>query len=158
MYTKIIALIIQTYLVIKAITPPTPALSIKKILSTEGLLGISIAYIVPSTSFIFVVSLLSIYIYIMYQQEIGSIPILPDENHKFSDWNLLEMVCFGCTVGGALLRLWCYDSLKEFFTFNVIIKEDHKLIDTGPYSLIIHPSVSVFFFKKKIMIMIDHLR
>ncbi|CAI2190502.1 7929_t:CDS:2 [Funneliformis geosporum] len=71
----------------------------------------------------------------MYQQEIGSIPIL----HQFSDWSLLEIICFLCSIGGSLLRLWCFDSLKEYFSF-ATIKKDHKLITTGPYSLLIHPS------------------
>ncbi|RIA82156.1 hypothetical protein C1645_881195, partial [Glomus cerebriforme] len=105
-------------------------------MSTEGFSGIFIVNI-PKLWNIFTLIQSSLYIYIMYQQEIGLIPIL---SNKFSEWNLLEIFCFSCSIGGALLRLWCYKCLKDFFTFNVTIKENHKLITTGPYSLLVHPS------------------
>ncbi|GES79499.1 ICMT-domain-containing protein [Rhizophagus clarus] len=65
------------------------------------------------------------------------IPIL---NRRFLDWNLLEAVLFSFSIGGALLRLWCFKCLNEYFTFNITIKKNHKLITTGPYSLLVHPS------------------
>src|ERR1051326_3672929 len=143
MYTKIMALVIQTYLFIKSVTPPNQNLPTKKVMSTEGVMGMFIAKFGPKISIIIAVAQSSIYIFIMYQQEIGSIPII---NHKFSDWNLLEVVSFSCIIGGSLLRLWCFKCLKEFFTFNVTIKKDHKLITTGPYSILVHPSVSILFY------------
>ena len=146
MYTKIIALVIQNYFAAKALSPPNQNLSSKNVLSTEGLSGLIMANILPKPMIILFVIQALIYIYVMYQQEIGSIPILPTENHKFSDWNLLEVVLFSCAIGGSLLRLWCFKCLKEYFTFNVTIKKDHKLITTGPYSLLIHPSVSILFY------------
>jgi protein-S-isoprenylcysteine O-methyltransferase Ste14 len=77
----------------------------------------------------------------MSLQEIGLIPIL---SNRFSGWTLLEVEFFLCAIGGASLRLWCFKCLQKFFTFNVTVKKDHKLITTGPYSLLVHPAVSIF--------------
>ncbi|KAM5544264.1 hypothetical protein V8D89_001924 [Ganoderma adspersum] len=41
---------------------------------------------------------------------------------------------------GASIRLWSYHVLGSFFTFEVVIKDDHKLITSGPYSYVRHPS------------------
>lgn len=44
------------------------------------------------------------------------------------------------TVIGASLRVWCYKALGRLFTFEVTILDDHKLITTGPYAYVRHPS------------------
>src|ERR1700761_1780631 len=49
---------------------------------------------------------------------------------------------------GGLFRLWAQNSLGRFFTFEVTIKPDHKLITTGPYSLVRHPSYLGFIIMK----------
>ncbi|KAJ7164975.1 hypothetical protein C8R46DRAFT_997497 [Mycena filopes] len=41
---------------------------------------------------------------------------------------------------GALLRLQCYHALGRHFTFQVGIFSHHKLITTGPYGIVRHPS------------------
>jgi len=145
MYTKIIAFIIQNYVHFKAFSPPNPNSNIKKIISTEGLVGIVFAHLLPALVIGFNIMQSLFYIYVMCEQEIGSIPI-PDENHKFSEWNSLDIVWFLCTVGGSLLRLWCFKCLREFFTFHVTIKDNHELITTGPYSLLFHLSLIILFF------------
>ncbi|CAB5395507.1 unnamed protein product [Rhizophagus irregularis] len=137
MYTKIIALVVNAYLVSKASIPPSQDVSTKKVISTEGRLGIIIGNFIPKSTIIFVIMQTFIYIYMMFLQEIGSIPIL---NHKISDWNSLETVIFCLGIGGTSLRLWCFKCLKEYFTFNITVKKNHKLITTGPYSLIAHPA------------------
>jgi protein-S-isoprenylcysteine O-methyltransferase Ste14 len=43
---------------------------------------------------------------------------------------------------GTLLRMWCYRTLKNLFTFEVSIRKDHRLVTTGPYSVVRHPSYS----------------
>ncbi|GES75083.1 ICMT-domain-containing protein [Rhizophagus clarus] len=140
MYSKTVALLIQAYFTSKVFTPPNKNLTVKKAVSTEGLTGMIFANILPK--FLVTLNLLRtlVYIYMMYQQEIGSIPILPDRNYKFSDWNFIDIFCLLSAIGGSLLRLWCFKTLKEFFTFNVVIQKDHKLITDGPYSLLVHPA------------------
>ncbi|KAJ7166048.1 hypothetical protein C8R46DRAFT_1275590, partial [Mycena filopes] len=41
---------------------------------------------------------------------------------------------------GALLRLQCYHALGKHFTFEMGIMHNHKLITTGPYNHVRHPS------------------
>jgi protein-S-isoprenylcysteine O-methyltransferase len=43
-------------------------------------------------------------------------------------------------VAGLLLRWWAVTHLGRFFTVNVAVASDHRVIDTGPYRLIRHPS------------------
>lgn len=41
---------------------------------------------------------------------------------------------------GIALRLWSVRTLARFFTIQVAIREGHRLIRTGPYRLLRHPS------------------
>ena len=43
-------------------------------------------------------------------------------------------------VSGAVLRAWSIHVLGRFFTVQVAIASDHKLIEDGPYRLLRHPS------------------
>ena len=43
-------------------------------------------------------------------------------------------------VLGAALRWWSIWHLGRFFTVNVAVAEDHRVVDTGPYRAIRHPS------------------
>lgn len=43
-------------------------------------------------------------------------------------------------VGGTLLRVACFRHLGKYFTFNLLVKKDHKLITDGPYAIVRHPS------------------
>ncbi|KAJ6473148.1 hypothetical protein C8R45DRAFT_1163675, partial [Mycena sanguinolenta] len=56
--------------------------------------------------------------------------------------NLSPPVVVGCLLAasGALLRLLCYRALGKYFTFETGIIRNHRLITTGPYSFIRHPS------------------
>ncbi|CAG8690859.1 3340_t:CDS:1, partial [Cetraspora pellucida] len=76
----------------------------------------------------------------MYQQEIGNLPYSQNHDYKLSEWDFGDIITCIATVFGAILRFWCYKVLNKFFTFNVEIKKSHKLITTGPYRFLIHPS------------------
>ena len=41
---------------------------------------------------------------------------------------------------GIALRLWSVRTLARFFTIQVAIRDGHRLIRTGPYRLLRHPS------------------
>ncbi|KAF9465733.1 hypothetical protein BDZ94DRAFT_1344605 [Collybia nuda] len=43
-------------------------------------------------------------------------------------------------ASGALLREYCFRTLRHFFTFELSIREGHQLITTGPYNVVRHPS------------------
>lgn len=45
---------------------------------------------------------------------------------------------FGCSF--YIFRLWTFRVLGNYFTFMVTIKEDHQLIQSGPYKYLMHPS------------------
>ena len=47
-------------------------------------------------------------------------------------------------VLGAAWRKKCYDTLGKFFTFQLAIMKEHKLITTGPYSVVRHPAYTAF--------------
>ncbi|CAF3717358.1 unnamed protein product [Rotaria sp. Silwood1] len=41
---------------------------------------------------------------------------------------------------GGFGRIWCYKILGKLFTFEITIRNTHKLIKTGPYAYVRHPS------------------
>jgi len=41
---------------------------------------------------------------------------------------------------GTLIRVSCYRALKKFFTFEANIRQGHRLVTSGPYSIVRHPS------------------
>ena len=43
-------------------------------------------------------------------------------------------------VSGTLIRVVCFRTLGRLFTFELSIRKDHRLITTGPYSVVRHPS------------------
>ncbi|KAJ7171446.1 hypothetical protein C8R46DRAFT_1088409 [Mycena filopes] len=44
------------------------------------------------------------------------------------------------TLLGAALRVYCYRTLHTFFTFELSLQREHRLITTGPYAIVRHPS------------------
>lgn len=48
-------------------------------------------------------------------------------------------------VAGISFRAWAVNSLGKYFTATVQIKEDHKLVKTGPYRIVRHPSYTGAF-------------
>lgn len=46
---------------------------------------------------------------------------------------------------GFALRLWAHKILGRFFTFDIGIREGHKILKEGPYRLIRHPSYTGYF-------------
>jgi protein-S-isoprenylcysteine O-methyltransferase len=47
---------------------------------------------------------------------------------------------FGLYVLGLALRWWAIIHLGRFFTVNVAVATDHRVVDSGPYRYIRHPS------------------
>jgi len=46
---------------------------------------------------------------------------------------------------GSMLRIACYRELGRHFTFELSIRDDHKLVTSGPYSVVRHPSYTCVF-------------
>jgi protein-S-isoprenylcysteine O-methyltransferase Ste14 len=43
-------------------------------------------------------------------------------------------------ITGSLIRLQSYRTLDRFFTYHVTVRKDHRLVTTGPYSVVRHPA------------------
>lgn len=41
---------------------------------------------------------------------------------------------------GIALRVWCFQTLGRYFTFTVMTSPDQRVVDSGPYRLLRHPS------------------
>ncbi|KAI0328963.1 ICMT-domain-containing protein [Cubamyces sp. BRFM 1775] len=54
---------------------------------------------------------------------------------------LTPLSAFACTLGitGGLIRFWCYRTLGRFFTWQVSVQREHKLVTDGPYVIVRHP-------------------
>ncbi len=48
--------------------------------------------------------------------------------------------CIVLLLAGLMLRCWSVYTLGSFFTVNVAIHREHRLISAGPYALLRHPS------------------
>ena len=60
----------------------------------------------------------------------------------------LSPMCFLATammVTGAAIRVQCYREMGKYFTSSVTLLKDHKLITSGPYSYVRHPSYTGAF-------------
>jgi protein-S-isoprenylcysteine O-methyltransferase len=64
---------------------------------------------------------------------------------RLRDWAFpwhtqVSIAGFCCFIAGVVLRWYSIIYLGRFFTVNVAIAADHKLIDSGPYRWLRHPS------------------
>lgn len=46
----------------------------------------------------------------------------------------------GLVTSGGFIRWLCYRTLGRYFTFLLSVRQDHRLITTGPYAVVRHPS------------------
>ncbi|KAI0328964.1 ICMT-domain-containing protein [Cubamyces sp. BRFM 1775] len=55
---------------------------------------------------------------------------------------LTPLSATACTLGivGGLIRIWCYRTLGRFFTWELSVQREHKLVTSGPYAIVRHPS------------------
>lgn len=54
-------------------------------------------------------------------------------------WDWISVVVFAAGTG---LRWWSISYLGRYFTVDVAVAADHRIVDTGPYRLVRHPSYS----------------
>jgi protein-S-isoprenylcysteine O-methyltransferase Ste14 len=75
--------------------------------------------------------------------------ICPPKSSNFSNLyqpngQLPPLILIAClaAISGGIIRLACYKSLGHMFRWEVSIQDSHKLITSGPYSIVRHPSYS----------------
>lgn len=78
-------------------------------------------------------------IFILYRYFHG-LPLSSTAGKAFA-FNILAIFSF-------LMRIWCYKTLQESFTYSLKVFEDQKLITTGPYTFLSHPSYTAMIFSQ----------
>lgn len=54
--------------------------------------------------------------------------------------SLVDCILLSLVFGGFILRMYSSYTLGPYFTFNLGTRKDHKLIKSGPYKYLLHPS------------------
>ncbi|KAI0685301.1 hypothetical protein BC835DRAFT_532782 [Cytidiella melzeri] len=68
------------------------------------------------------------------------------QSPSFEAYNSPETIIgFVILLLGAFLRLHCYNRLARAFTFELTLRENHKLITDGAYSIVRHPSYTAVY-------------
>lgn len=52
----------------------------------------------------------------------------------------LYFLAWSLQFAGGVGRVWCYKEMGRFFTFILAIRDGHRLVKTGPYNIVRHPS------------------
>ena len=68
-----------------------------------------------------------------------SLAIIPDHPIR-QPWTQRDVIGAALAWGGLGLRWWSQTELGSLFTFVVGIRKGHKLVQSGPYAVLRHPS------------------
>ena len=52
----------------------------------------------------------------------------------------IAIIASTLATAGGLTRVWCHHTLGRFFTWEMTVRADHRLVTSGPYSVVRHPS------------------
>ena len=66
-------------------------------------------------------------------------------NPQFLELDYLQAFFLAIAVFGLWFRSWAYITLGNFFTMHLEVKNDHQLIESGPYKYLRHPSYTGAF-------------
>lgn len=65
---------------------------------------------------------------------------LPPRSEAHSYVTLPFLVGFAAVITGSIIRAICFRTLGHLFTFDLTVFEGHKLVTSGPYAYVRHPS------------------
>lgn len=66
--------------------------------------------------------------------------------HVEAAWGLLVQITGAAlATGGLALHGWARLHLRQFYAERVELQESHRLVDTGPYAHVRHPTFTAFF-------------
>lgn len=66
-------------------------------------------------------------------------------NYYYVGLSFFEYIIYLVLIVAFAVRMWCYHELGRFFTGKLGIRQDHKLVTSGPYAFAIHPSYGAQF-------------
>lgn len=87
-------------------------------------------------------------ILILAMSALGVIAPIIDWAYFHEQKNLFNWITFAgiaTLLFGIYFRAWAVNTLGKFFTATVQIKDDHQLIQSGPYQIVRHPSYTGAF-------------
>ena len=64
---------------------------------------------------------------------------------KSMQWSYLAIASVIVAVSGLVLRSWAFKELGDFFTWHINVESDQKVVKTGPYRVVCHPSYTGAF-------------
>ncbi|EJF59380.1 hypothetical protein BD309DRAFT_857395 [Dichomitus squalens] len=127
-----------------AITPPQP-----RVLSNAVYKGQAYEYIVryiAYTAGVMMMTVSFLHAFLLAYPGVQSLPVTPlicpatPSQAHLATFSASFIAGVAILSSGAFIRLWSYHTLGSLFTFEVVVKDDHKLITAGPYGYARHPS------------------
>ncbi|KAF8928986.1 hypothetical protein EDD21DRAFT_369082 [Dissophora ornata] len=79
----------------------------------------------------------ALYILLMIRGAVISNDVAIQQLQELKPWHL---VMTGLCLAGFGLRKWSFISLDRFFTYQLTIRSGHRLVQSGPYTFLRHPS------------------
>ncbi|KAF9349296.1 hypothetical protein BGX26_012378 [Mortierella sp. AD094] len=130
MYAKAVCISVHTLALILSIRPPPSSTTKEKAdrVKDEGLFSRIMIELMPRFGQSAAAMAAGLYIFLMSRGVISG---------QLKTWQVATTVA---GVLGYILRIWSFRTLDRFFTFSLTIRPNHRLVQDGPYRLLLHPS------------------
>ncbi|KAA1476058.1 ICMT-domain-containing protein [Dentipellis sp. KUC8613] len=66
----------------------------------------------------------------------------------------LFLVGAAFVIAGSLIRLWCFRTMGRLFTYRLTLRDQHRLVTSGPYAIVRHPSYTGAIMKAGGMLLV----
>ncbi|KAK5797277.1 hypothetical protein F5H01DRAFT_315070 [Linnemannia elongata] len=154
MFTKAICIVVTGLSYALTATPPSSSRSVSE---SKDKIKVERRFIDASSAPYLLVALTlfetSAYLLLMYRARLGH----NQDNAAMQQLGVLDswhVVGSMVAVGAMLLRRWTYSALDRFFTYQLTIRPGHRLVKTGPYRLLLHPSYTGAVFNATAVYMV----
>ncbi|KAF9109309.1 hypothetical protein BGX27_007762 [Mortierella sp. AM989] len=130
MFAKAACISVHTLVLILSIRPPPSSTTKEKAdrVKDEGLFSRIMIELMPRFGQSAAAASAGLYIFLMSRGIIS---------RQLKPWQIATTVA---GVLGYVLRMWSFRTLDRFFTFSLTIRPNHRLVQDGPYRLLLHPS------------------
>ncbi|OBZ67534.1 hypothetical protein A0H81_12475 [Grifola frondosa] len=73
------------------------------------------------------------------QRVLSALVVEPGSENRL---RISRIFVLGCMLGalGGFIRIQCYRTLGRFFTYELTLRNNHRLVTSGPYAVVRHPS------------------